>query len=273
MARSLSGWVANDVFYLPTKTDQYYTAGFGATYRRRFTTGRRIDWGLRQAIFTPRNIEADTLLPNDRPFASYLVATYGWQPPARGEWEISHEVTGGILGKYSGGGEVQNFYHSLVQFAEELEGWKYEVASDVVLNYSATAERRWRLSDNFSVAGRGRGRLGTLFTDATGGAGLRFTISNRRGGEVLRAGTMNSLRLVVYNATLTGGLLNRDDRYRDVVAPRRAVHVMRYYVGLSLGRAHLTATAHHLAPEFRGGRHHNYVQFSAVYTWPVARKP
>lgn len=270
---SLRFWTANDVFYLPWRTDQYYTSGFGFEYHRyhkRQIGGQQVAenryWRLTEDIFTPNQVQTDELLTNDRPFASYLILERGQSRKFTNGLSIDHRFTGGVLGKYSGGGRLQNAFHRMIDFAQELEGWAFEVKPDLILNYRGEVAKDWVAKPAIELSTFGSARLGSLHTDATVGARAGFTLGKqpRRSFKVTATA---DLRAVAYNATLSGGLFNRDDRYRGVISPQRIVASTAISSTLRVEAISLHLDMVMVSPEFRGGFGHIYAILGASYSW------
>ena len=265
--------VANDVLYLPIKTDQYFTSGLSLEIGKRevgsapFRPGGSLVmeqyWRLTQNIYTPRQINALNLQEDDRPFASYLVATRG-KSFSDGQLGLGvrWEFTAGILGRYAGGGVVQNAWHSILSFADPVPGWTYEVKPDVVLNYELAISQHFAATPRFGFTAALTGRVGTLYTNLE--PQLRFNWLAIRMGErhTLEFEMLGMTRLVGYDATLSGGLLNRDDRYRGRVRPKRLVGTFGFDGTILFGDLRLSGGFRHLETEFQGGRAHAWAWFS-----------
>lgn len=275
-SRYVAAEIANDVFYLPLKTDRYFTSGlrfeWGSISHRRLArmgnnkvTNSRY-WRIDQDLFTPNAIDSLQVMPGDRPFASYLTLSRGRVTDLPGlGFRLRRQWTVGVLGKPSFGGRMQNAFHGMIDFAEEIPGWVNEVNPDVVLNYTLAAEKDFALGPHHRFTLSSRGRLGTLYTDFRS-AGTLLLRPVRFGSTAdlyleLTAGG----RLVAHNATLTGGLLNQDDRYRGVIRPRRLVSDLGAKTGLRLGDFRLEGGVRWLSPEFRGGGEHLWAWFGARY--------
>lgn len=270
--------VANDVFVLPIKTDQYFTSGIQLEVGRsttgrtplgvRQTANQKRYWRFTQDIFTPRDIESNILMTEDRPFASYLTIsrgrTYG---DLMFGFLLNTEWTVGILGKYSGGGAMQNALHQAVDFADPLPGWKYEVEPDVVLNYLFDLRRAVAGSPRLTLYSHLRLRAGTLYTDLTPGILLRWRMIRLNATRYLDIKLLADGSLVAYNATLTGGLLNRDERYRGVIQPESLVGTLGLDVEATYDGVGLTGGLRYLTPEFRGGLEHLWAWVGIRVGW------
>ncbi len=265
--------VANDVLYLPAKTDQYFTSGLNLEIGKRErhdvplrpggTSTKEHYWRLTQNIYTPREIDANEFQEDDRPFASYLVVTRGKsfvddQLGLGVRWEF----TGGILGRYSGGGRMQNAWHSILSYADEVPGWPNEVKPDVILNYQLGVSQRFLVSPRFDFTAGLTGRLGTLYTNIS--PELKFSWLAIRLGErrTLRFDLLGNGRLVAYDATLTGGLLNRDDRYRGRIQPKLMVWTFGLDGTIEINSLKLSGGMRHMSTEFSGGLRHAWAWFS-----------
>ena len=152
--------IENDVF---TGTDQHYTNGLRLSYLsdqddvpnlvRKFAAAMpfvspgaklRAGYALGQNIYTPNDIQAASLVPNERPYAGYLYA--GMAVVAEGQGKSSKildtwELDLGIVGPSALGEEVQNNFHHLIG-APEAQGWANQLKDEPAV--SLTHERKWR---------------------------------------------------------------------------------------------------------------------------------
>lgn len=259
--------IANDVFYLPIKTDQYFTSGISvelgkqeagrSPFRRSGVATRTQYWRFTQNIFTPREIVSQQLLSNDRPFASYLVATRG-KTYTDGDlgFHLGRSITIGVLGKYSGGGNMQNAFHEMVGFADPIPGWINEVKPDVVLNYRLEICRTFQPARRLSLTTGLVSRLGTLHTDMASELSLRLVALKRNKHRFIAFELVGNARVVGYNATLTGGLLNRDERYFGIIKPTRIIGQGGFDGILNYDALELHGGIRHLTREFDGGLSH-----------------
>ncbi|MFK8163334.1 MAG: lipid A-modifier LpxR family protein [Lewinella sp.] len=263
----LSVDVANDVFYLPIKTDQYFTSGISlevgkqevarSPFRQSGLATRTQYWRFTQNIFTPREIISQQLQANDRPFASYLVATRGrtYTDDDLG-FHLGRSITIGVLGKYSGGGSMQNAFHEMVGFADPLPGWINEVKPDALFNYRLEIRQAFRPAGRLGLTTGLVTRLGTLHTDVATKLALKLVALKRSEHRLLTFELWGDARLVGYNATLTGGLINRDERYFGVIRPTRMVGQAGFEGVITYDGLELRGGIRHLSREFDGGLPH-----------------
>jgi lipid A 3-O-deacylase len=173
--------VENDVF---TGTDRHYTNGLRLSYLSRqddvpdyirafaaampfVDPGARLRAGyaLGHNIYTPNNIKAATLLPDERPYAGYLYA--GMAVVAEGDAKSGNvldtwEFDIGLVGPSALGEEVQNNFHRLIG-SPQAEGWSNQLRDEPIV--SLTHERKWRHLWHHPVSG-----LGFDFTPHVGGS-------------------------------------------------------------------------------------------------------
>lgn len=265
--------IENDVLYLPIKTDQYFTSGLSLEVGQEKmarspllnvpSARRQRYWRLTQDIFTPQRIESPDLVKDDRPFASFLVFTYGksFTDDHLGIG-ITQEFTAGVLGKYSGGGKMQNAFHDILSFADEVPGWRYEVKPDVIVNYRLGLRRSIRMGRFFWLNTELVARLGTLNTDLAPGVSCEWLALRVGTNRTLRFELSSQARLVGYNATLTGGIFNVDERYRGVIQPRRIVGQAGLDGVIDFDGLRISGGLRHLSSEFRGGWEHAWAWIS-----------
>ncbi len=260
-------WMANDMFYLPIRSDQYYSAGMGVQYVRYRSDRSYRSWGVRQEIYTPKEIESVEVTHNDRPFAGTLLFNFGWGSFGEGGIDFATELTVGVLGRHAGGGKVQNKVHSIVSYADEVPGWVNEVEPDLALNYRMRFGKDWLPASGTNVITYGRAEFGTLFTNAAFGGELGGDYPLFAGKLRLTASVAYEVRAVAYNATLTGGLLNRDARYRTAIDPEPVVAQSRVSFDLRYRGLALECTAVRNGAEFIGGEQHFYATCGARIHW------
>jgi hypothetical protein len=269
--------VANDVFYLPIKTDQYFTSGISvelgkkevarSPFRRSGVATRTQYWRFTQNIFTPREIASQQLQFNDRPFASYLVATRGkTYTDGNLGFHLGRSITVGVLGKYSGGGNMQNAFHEMVGFADPLPGWINEVKPDAIFNYRLEIRRAFWPAGRVSLTTGFIGRIGTLHTDLASELQLKLVALKRNEHRFIAFELAGNTRLVGYNATLTGGLINRDERYFGIVQPTRIVGQAGFDGVLNFDAWELRGGIRHLTREFDGGLPHAWAWMGVKVT-------
>ena len=169
--------------------------------------------------FTPHQYQLPEIQFGDRPFAaaimlkSFLVATDTVEKK-----RFTSALSLGIIGPGAFGREMQTAIHELTGNKIPL-GWRNQVKNDLVLNYSLGYEKRiWSYNELFSLQAQANAQIGTLFTHVSAGINSTlglinspFTSTKRGFRAYLYAKPI--IKLVGYDATLQGGVFNRDSPY------------------------------------------------------------
>ena len=185
---------------------------------------------LRQELFTPTDLEDDSIRAGDHPYAATLTLTQQRvvnRPESGTRFTTGLRV--GILGPAALGFFAQDVIHRITP-SNPPKGWDYQVQNDIVLNYDFMVDKEI-LRDGVSVFGlKGMARMGTLHTDFSGGFWYRLD-TGQDYFERLGPSTDNPInlyfqmqgtgRMVVYDATLQGGLFNKTSPY---IIPAESVH-------------------------------------------------
>ena len=268
----------NDMWNVPIGSDRYYSSGlFGSRtvveqptahlfsdallQRGRFREIR--GWQVTQRIYTPAVLTEERLQPDDRPFAAFAtltrqrgIASPGGGFIVRSDWQF------GILGKYAAGELVQNTWHRMIPFAEEVMGWQHQVKPDLVINYNPSLRLRILGGSKMRAYFGTAVRLGTLFTDIQ--PDVRVEVEPLGPTQQVALVVFGELRgrFTAYDATLRGGLLNRDARYRNRFEPNAVRGLLDLGGHLSWGRFFLEAGVRHATREAAGFGLHGYGYFA-----------
>ncbi len=266
---------ANDYF---TGTDRYYTQGLGLTYFDPILRASPVmavlaslpgiakSYGLviRDSGFTPTNLGHDEALLGDRPFAAYLFLGQELvsRDASRG-LTLTSRLDTGIIGQAAGGKWVQVGIHRAT--ANSIpRGWDNQIRNDLVLDYRTRADKRLAAASAADLSAFVDATLGTLYTNASAGLYGRvgaIADGKRRLFLFLSA----EQRVVGYDATLEGGLLNRHSPF--VIASSQVERrVSIEYVGIAVDRQTFAIEAKraYLGREFRGGLSHEWVEISVL---------
>lgn len=286
----------NDIF---SNTDRYYTNGvtLGITApqlvnlplsflmvspRRNNVVSASLS--LHHAMFTPFTTKTPPALENDRPYASTLFVRYSQtSDEALSGLRISSSLDAGVIGDAALGRYFQHSVHSAVPTNDEPLGWETQIKNDLVLNYALTLQKQLYSSGLTEIYAQGSANAGTLHTrvgfglEAVAGifspviTPLPYTyeeLQNSR--QKLQFGLQGGFdfRLVGYDATLQGGILNKNnifalkpDEIERMVAHMHMGLFARYKkMGISL-------TQFYLSPEFKDGKQHFWGQIALEYGW------
>ncbi|NVO29792.1 lipid A deacylase LpxR family protein [Hymenobacter lapidiphilus] len=234
--------------------------------------------------FTPLRIQDPFIRVGDRPYASYIYADLlrvASHPTRR--LRVTTALNVGILGPAAGAKGFQTKIHALLG-APTPRGWDYQVQTDVVLGYEARLEKQLlAVGRGLEVNGAASASLGTLQTYAGVGAMLRLGLlqpalatlgvanrTNRGGQRQVQAYGEAQVegRVVGYNATLQGGLFNRNNPYvLSAAAVRRTVARSTATLGLGYAGFRLEGSLTGISPEFSGARWHRWTMLGIRFAF------
>jgi lipid A 3-O-deacylase len=225
--------------------------------------------------YTPLSIVDTHIRVGDRPYSAYFyVSMYRVNNQAIKKQRLTTALELGYIGPAAGGKLIQTKLHALTH-NDLPQGWGYQIRSDAVLGYRATYEKQLLATGRAAaLMGTAEGSLSTLRTYAAAGLRLRVGLFDPyfanlgtagprsrvglRPWQVYAEGTLTEY-LVGYDASLQGGLLNRNSPY---VLKNSQIHRGVLHGTGSLVVAHnglsFTATATFIGPEFTGGRRHRW---------------
>lgn len=283
------------------KTDYYYTQGIGVVhYNPAFRksplvkllptsgqAGYEKFYGLafHYDAFTPTNIRDPNLRQGDRPYASYMYVSQlaGSTAPNR-QQRFTGSLDLGLIGPATGAGQFQRKAHEYLHHGLP-QGWKYQVKTDLILNYNGQYQQALLQTKPLELIGEAGASLGTLYTNASLGALVRFGwmnayfadlgISNRpsreksalRKFQLFAYGRSRGI-LVGYNATMQGGIFNQRNVY---TVPARAITrtVLASQTGLIciIKGLRLESAVTFISPEFTGSSRHKWMHFNVGFAF------
>ena len=268
----------NDYF---SKTDFYYTQGINLEFVHPLlgkaitskilirSRQKQMKFGISSEHlgYTPTSISHPEILVGDRPFAAsiFLKNFAIMNDSMRQErWVSSFNL--GVIGPWAGGEEMQAAIHRWINDRVPM-GWEHQIHNDAVINYQVDYEKsftpQWKY---FSVHGKTGGRVGTFSDKVYGGAVIMaglydnpFTnFSSPSKNFRIYTYFEPQLSVVGYDATLQGGLFNRNSPYTISSADISRV-VFQYNTGLviKVRGMYMEYFQSFLTKEFAtGGTHH-----------------
>jgi len=284
----------NDMF---SNTDRYYTNGVVLGYTAPGLTNWSINrlmiarnrnsivhssLSLHHGIFTPLTTKEQPTLSNDRPYSSTLYLRYSQtSEDALAGIRFTTAIEAGVIGDAALGQLLQRSVHAGIPTNDEPLGWETQIKNDLVLNYSVGIQKQLLKSRNAEVYAEGSASAGTLHTRGTIGvnavAGLfrpnltplpdQYDKLSKAAGpwQVGIRGGME-LRMIGYDATLQGGLFNKDNVYalkpEEMDRLVAAIHLGLFANYRKLG---ISLSQYYLSPEFREGREHFWGQIGVQY--------
>jgi hypothetical protein len=266
---------ANDYF---TGTDRYYTQGVGLQYydpalRRDplmrllpALSGAEDSYGLRlrNSGFTPTSLSSDAPLIGDRPFAATLTLAHVLESADRERGlTLTTTLDAGVIGQAAGGKWQQVGIHRETGNVIP-RGWDNQIRNDAVLDYDVRLEKTLLRASHAEFGAYGEACLGTLYTNASAGATGRVGAIDRKRRRFYFFASAEE-KLVGYDATLQGGLLNRGSPY-VLTSEQVRRSVMRGNVGFAVdyGRWAVEADRTYLSREFTTGLSHEWVEISLM---------
>ncbi len=243
-------------------TDQYYTAGWQADiYYKRNTHSRSFFdrlllglpnstnvyfYGMFRRIYTPADILHSQVIYGDRPYSSVLTLQHGLTSTNdKTNESLSTEIGLGAIGPITYGSDIQNQIHILIG-SQKAMGWGNQIRNNVVLDYKLNYERQiLKPSGNLKILANIDCEVGTLVDNA----GVGFTLAFGRfkqpdlienSGALHNSGSHKkilihcfmhpTIRAVMYNATLEGGLFSKFDPYAIDRADMNTIY-LQYDIG------------------------------------------
>ena len=170
--------------------------------------------------YTADNYESPEIQVGDRPFAAaFMLKSFAAATDNARKQRLSYAFNVGMIGPGAFGRETQEAIHRATG-NDNPDGWINQIKNDLVLNYEFGYERQLlRYNDLFSIHSNTNLRLGTLFTNASLGVTGMLGLIN----DPFDAGTRKNFKLYIYcqpmvnvigyDATLQGGMFNRESVY------------------------------------------------------------
>lgn len=203
----------NDFF---AGTDRYYTQGIELEYRQNklkfkhiqplfFTSdSARYQFILKitHEAFTPSTIRADSILPNDRPYAALLYASFRFSTFTKNQLRYYWCAQIGIIGPAAFGEEMQTGIHKATHNFLPL-GWGNQLKNNLVMNGQVGIARQFGLLKNiFIVEPEGIATFGTIHTDLL--LRSKLSIGLNKFPSYLRFFYLPAVRFVAWDGTLSG---------------------------------------------------------------------
>lgn len=259
----------NDYF---RATDYYFTQGIALEYQRDNRHYRLVQEG-----YTPTSIRDDQIRYGDRPYAGALYLSYGLniQPAARGCGRIPGGETWGwaidlgLTGPPSLAAAEQKWIHRQTGNLEPM-GWRYQIATDLILNGRLHYSRRIIEAKYLRVAGKASVDLGTYRSRGELSLPVNLGRMHAKHGTIGLSFYLNpAIRLVGYDATLQGGAFTRGSspyvlHAREV---ERLVGLLNYGVKLNFYGLGIDFSYTDIGREFNSGAAHAWGTVRLTYAW------
>lgn len=280
----------NDLF---SNTDRYYTNGVKIKYRSPAMAFWRINTilpvnikqsmeynslELHHGMYTPFTTKEPPLLQGDRPYAATLYIRFNRRAdsPQKGlSQTASFDI--GVMGEAALGSMLQKGVHAGLPSNDEPLGWETQIGNDIIINYNYILLKRLVSTESFSAYSINEASIGTLNTSAGTGIGFRTGTDSYfltpLPDTYARFSNFSSYRwhfefdanvtahVVGYNATLSGGIMNRNNIY--VLKPGEIERMLiRAEAGFTMryGKYGIRLAQYYCSNEFKEGKHHFWGQ-------------
>lgn len=182
----------------------------------------------------------------------------------------------GVMGPAAGGEQEQKAIHGLFDENNvEPIGWEYQIKNDAIVNYTVGFEKGLVNTKYFELMGLSQLRLGTLNSDISAGAILRTGLLNpyfktlglyKNADKVEKINnfqlyfyTRGWVSVIAYDATLQGGLFNRQSPYTIGAADiSRLTATVNLGVVFSYKRVALEFAHVYTTKQFKTGLNHGW---------------
>jgi len=222
----------NDYF---SGTDENYTQGYSlelvapfleknpANYLFLIPENSKVKYGLaiEHIGFTAPIIGSPEIQFGDRPFAAaIMLKSFAITTDTLARSRLTSSLNLGLIGPGAFGKEMQVGIHEITGNTIP-QGWRNQIKNDVVINYELAYEKQlFRAGDYVSLQSNSTARVGTLFTNASIGLNTNIGLinsafsENKKKSKFQLYGYSQVLgNLIGYDATLQGGVFNKDSPY------------------------------------------------------------
>ncbi|QXP78182.1 MULTISPECIES: lipid A deacylase LpxR family protein [Winogradskyella] len=171
--------------------------------------------------FTPNDYVSEAIQFGDRPFSTaIMLKSFTIATDTIRKTRISQSLSLGLIGPGAFGKEMQVGIHEATG-NKVPGGWDNQIQNDVVINYQINYEKQiYQYNHLFALQAQSSVQLGTLFTNTSLGFNTTFGILNSeftadkpKNKFQIYAYAQPIITVVGYDATLQGGLFNRDNPY------------------------------------------------------------
>jgi lipid A 3-O-deacylase len=288
----------NDIF---NYTDRFYTNGIRIDFISPIFNYNPINflmipywnksinyYGIRgvQNIYTPSTTLSDSIKPGDRPYAGYLfLGSFKISNDPLKKVRFTRELQLGVIGPSSLGGALQISFHSSTPQNHKPIGWEYQIQDDFLLNYRVSLEKGIVSTKAFEVNMQTEGILGTVYTYLQGGFYIRTgrfnpyfselffskrSVNKKRNAKNIQAYIFFNTngRLWAYNATLEGGMFNKNSPYTIPSSQiNRLIFEGSAGIAFSYGGFELRGEQFLLSPEFQNGWWHKWLSIRLSFSF------
>jgi len=273
----------NDIF---NNTDYYYTNGINieliTPFARQSPLSRLLvglsksqinfyGFSINQNIYTPVNPDIAEVSIGDRPFSAFLtIGQFRESYNLHKNISIKSSINFGVLGPASMGGFVQSSIHNI-----EPIGWDNQINNTFVFDYYINFQKGIISTPNIELNITAGGNIGTIFNKINTGLYFRTGsfipvlrgIKNNNNAFQYWFFVTGETNLVFYDATLQGGMFNRNNNMYTI----QNADINRFVVNLSVGfamyykKVGIELQNFYLSPEFKNAYDFRWGRIKLVF--------
>jgi hypothetical protein len=220
---------------------------------------------LRYTTFTPAVLNSEPAVIGDRPFANYAFLGHVLvsRDPARA-LTLTAEFDAGMIGPGTGAEGGQKWLHRVIRDSPPL-GWSNQIRNDVLLDYYLRLEKTVEALPFEDLTAGVDATAGTVYDNAS--VETTFRLGRIAPEDRFRCYVFGraSEKGVGYDATLQGGVTNRDSPYTlSAARVRRLVPRADLGVAFDMKKIVLQAVWSDLGKEFSSGLVQRWTEISAM---------
>ena len=223
-------FLGKDIYYTQGAAIEVYSTGFRKNPVNKllldFTNSQKKRYGIQlfSSVYNPTNYITAFSVTGDRPYAGVLGFRFIESSVKNSKKSsLSSTLDLGVIGPYAFGKEIQSGIHSLINNTLPI-GWEFQIKNAPIINYGARLERQFYSHSFFTVQGMSHLNLGTFQSNIASGIEFSIGLKNNpyRTEErpfELYLYSQSQLKIVGYDASLMGGIINRDSyhlRYAQI---------------------------------------------------------
>jgi len=227
-----------------------------------------VQYGLSavQDCFTPTSISSDSILKGDHPFAGYVyLGHYKTSADYYKKQLLTAELDVGEIGACAECAEEQKAIHDAVPGNIPPQGWQYQIATGIMLDYKLRYEKALYADTAVDVDAVGQITAGTVYDNALAGITFHFGkmrsyfLTDRTSSFQLYGIVQGWVEGVGYSGTMQGDLFTNNSvytlKYKEM-SP--LVYGDSYGICLSWNKTSITYSVTHITQEIKAGSYHGW---------------
>ena len=226
---------------------------------------------LERQGFTPKSIRHEGIFYGERPFAAVVYLTHSLiSIDTEKKTRLTTRIDLGFMGPNLRGAQEQKGIHYALGNIQPL-GWENQIENDYILNYDLFFEKGLLNKKHIEITGITEVRAGTLYSDFAIGSMIRIgwmqsyfnNLGTTRQKDARKFQcylfAKGKVKAVAYNATMQGGMINRNSIYTIPADDIERIVGLAYYgIAVAYKRVGLEYSNAIVSPEFKNGLTHEW---------------